>query len=348
MQKLLRFIKKLLPSPLFIALQPVYHYLLAFFSALLYRFPSRHIHVIGVTGTKGKTTTSEIVAELLIEDGLKVALSNTYRFRIGDKTTRNLHKMTMPGRFFVQRLIRKAVNAGCDWVVLEMTSEGAKQFRHKFIALDALIFTNLSPEHVEAHGSFEKYRDTKRKIGSALEKSHKKNRVIVSNADDREGKWYLGLGVKHSFPYSMQNAEPFEKTSDGHVFTFRNTLVNLYLPGTFNLYNALAASTFAVSQNIEPLVIKRGLEKIKSIRGRVEFIQHEPFTVVVDNAHTKDSLKQFYGVFQNTKNICVLGKMGGGRDKWSRTEMAAVSDEHCDYIILTNEDPCDEDPRKIV
>ena len=134
-----------------------YHYLLAFVGAVVFGFPSRKLNVIAVTGTKGKSSVVELISALLEEAGFKTAHASTIHFKIGDKVERNMHKMTMPGRFFLQHFLRRAVRAGCTHAVIEMTSEGARQFRHKFISLDALIFTNLAPEHIESHGSYENY-----------------------------------------------------------------------------------------------------------------------------------------------------------------------------------------------
>src|SRR3989344_5403390 len=119
----------------------------------------------------------------------------------------NLLKMTTPGRFFVQKFLRRAVDAKCDYAVIEMTSEAARQFRHKFIAFDALIFTNLSPEHIESHGSYEKYVAAKLSIGKALENSAKKNRVLVVNADEKEAEKFLALNVPNKPPSYLKNAE---------------------------------------------------------------------------------------------------------------------------------------------
>ena len=128
----------------------------------------------------------------------------------------------------------------------------------------------------------------------------------------------------------------------------KNTLIRSHLPGVFNLYNQLAASTFAISQNIDTSIIKKALEAFIHVRGRVEFVQKEPFAVVVDYAHTPDSLEKFYGVFEGRRNICILGNTGGGRDTWKRPEMGRIAEKHCHHVILTNEDPYDEDPQNIV
>src|SRR3989344_3158776 len=161
MEKILRLIKKIIPKNIFKFFQPIYHYKLALLGAIFYRFPSRKIKVVAITGTKGKTTTGELVNSILEEAGFKTAIMGTLRFKIGENSKPNLHKMTLPGRFFIQKFLRRAVSAKCDWAIIEMTSEGIKQFRHKFINLDALIFLNLSPEHIESHGSYEKYVSAK-------------------------------------------------------------------------------------------------------------------------------------------------------------------------------------------
>jgi UDP-N-acetylmuramoyl-L-alanyl-D-glutamate--2,6-diaminopimelate ligase len=180
MDSLLYHIKRLIPTALLGKLQPPYHYLLSLLGALIYHFPSKEITVIGVTGTKGKSSVVEILNAIFEADGKRTALSGTIRFKIGEKSERNLFKMTMPGRFFVQKFLRDAVNAGCEIAIIEMTSEGVRQFRHTFIHLDALVFTNLSPEHIEAHGSYEKYIAAKLKLARSLQNSQKRPRFMVA------------------------------------------------------------------------------------------------------------------------------------------------------------------------
>ena len=208
-------IRKFIPSKLFAFFQPAYHYSLALLAALIYRFPSRKIKVIGVTGTKGKSTTTEIINALLEEAGYKTAISNTIRYKIGNQSIDNKFKMSMPGRFFVQRLVRKAVSAKCDYIILEMTSQGTLQFRHKFIHLDAFVFTNLSPEHLDSHGSYEKYVSAKVKIADEMMKSKKLNRIIVANADDKESVRFLACPSEVKATFSTKDAEPFEIKKEG-------------------------------------------------------------------------------------------------------------------------------------
>jgi len=348
--------RSLLPKIIYRKVAPFYNYMLAFFGALLYRFPSRNIFVIGITGTKGKTTTVEIINAILEEAEFKTALAGTLRFKIAESDSRNMFKMTMPGRFHLQKFLRDAVSAGCTHAIIEMTSEGARQFRHKFIYLDALIFTNLSPEHIESHGSYEAYVQAKLKLARALETSPKKEKVLVANADSKEVEKFLSIKSVRKIPYRLSDAEPYTATADGSTITFLGEKIPVCLPGVFNIYNILGAAFFARSQNIPIETIKRGIERISFVRGRMEKVSvmkkngmpFNEFNIYVDYAHTADSLEKVYVALGSRDKICVLGGTGGGRDKWKRAEMGKIAAEHCKKIILTNEDPYDEDPVAIV
>ncbi|MFA7252410.1 MAG: UDP-N-acetylmuramyl-tripeptide synthetase [Candidatus Paceibacterota bacterium] len=348
MDKILRPIKKFIPKKVFTFFQPVYHYLLALLGAIIYRFPSRKIKVVAVTGTKGKTSTVEFVNAILEEAGFITALASTLRFKIRDISKPNMLKMTMPGRFFTQKFLRQAVDAHCDYAVVEISSEAAKQYRHKFIDLDALIFTNIAPEHIESHGSFEKYLEAKLKIAKALESSPKKGKIIVANIDDKEGHKFLNINVEKKAPYSLKDGEPIVCHDDGVKFVCEEMEIESKLLGKFNVYNMLAATSYARALGISLETIKAGLEKVTEIKGRAQKIPNNlGIEVIVDYAHTPDSLKAIYETFPNKKKICVLGNCGGGRDKWKRKEMSAIADNYCDEIIVTDEDPYDDDPLEI-
>ncbi len=349
LEKTLNFARRLIPHGVFKKMQPMYHFAFAFLGALIYHFPSRHIKVVTITGTKGKTSTAEIVNAILEEAGYKTALAGTLRFKIDREEERNLFKMTIPGRFFLQKFLRRAVSAKCDWVVIEMTSEGAKQFRHKFIDFDGFIFTNLSPEHIESHGSFENYKDAKLSIVRALAISPKRPRIIVANADDQHSSDFLAPDADIKTTYSLEDAGPYTLEKTATIFTFENSPLRSHLSGAFNLSNMLAGIAFARAINISPEIIRRAVEKFYGIRGRVERVNMgQDFDVIIDYAHTADSLEKVYEVFQGSRKICVLGGTGGGRDSLKRPVMGRIASAHCDEIILTNEDPYDEDPAKIV
>lgn len=349
METFLRFIRHLIPQPVFAFFQPAYHLSLAFVAALRYGFPSRRLTVIGVTGTKGKSSVTEITNAIFEEAGYTTAVLGTVRFKIAQREEQNLFKMTMPGRFFVQAFLARAVKAGCTHAIIEMTSEGAKQFRQRFIAMDALIFTNLAPEHIESHGSFEKYAQAKVQIAKTLTRSSKKNRFLVVNIDDKEAPRFTQLPHAQILPYSLQDAGQFEATTTGTRFTFEGTAIESPLRGVFNIMNMLAGATTARAFGVPLLSIQTALKNLSSIPGRVESIRMgQDFDVVVDYAHTPDSLTALYSTFTSQRKICVLGNTGGGRDTWKRPEMGKIAEAHCDTIILTNEDPYDEDPETIV
>lgn len=255
----------------------------------------------------------------------------------------------MPGRMFVQSFLRKAVNAGCEYVVMEISSEAVKQSRNKFIDLNALIFTNLAPEHIESHGSYEKYVEAKLSIAKQLEKSNKNDKVIIVNSDDKEAEKFLQINIQNKVKYSLDDVKNIIMTEDYTKFTYKGVEIETKLVGKFNIYNILGAIKYAESEDIDLSIIKNALLKLKEIKGRAQIIDEgQDYKVVVDYAHTPDSLKAIYETFSNSKKIGVLGNCGGGRDKWKRKEMAEIADKYCEEIILTDEDPYDDEPREIV
>lgn len=334
-----------IPSPVLSA----YHFSLAFVATLLYSFPSKRISVIAVTGTKGKSSTLEYLNAIAEAAGKRTALTSTIRFKIGDISRPNLRRQTQPGRFFLQKFLADAIRAGCDIAFIEMTSEGARQHRHRFIDLDALIFLNLAPEHIESHGSFEAYANAKFEIGKQLARSSKRPRFMIANADDSASGRFLSLPIEHVLPFSLSGATPWKAEEHGGSFTFEGTLMNVRQPGEFSLKNALAAAMLMNAIGVDASTIARGIASLERIPGRAEEINEgQTFPVFVDYAHTPDSLRALYSSFPQRRKICVLGSTGGGRDVWKRPVMGKAADEFCDAIILTNEDPYDEDPRSIV
>ncbi len=349
MEKLLRRAEKIIPIKVYRLLQPVYHFLLAATGVVIYRKPSRKIYVIGVTGTKGKSSTSEFVNAVLESAGKKTALLSTIRLKIGNESNPNLYKMTMPGRFVIQKFLHDAVKAGCNYAVIEMTSEGARFFRHIGIELDALIFTNLSPEHIESHGSFEKYKTAKLRLIKSLAKSTKPHRISIANIDTKHGFSFLIHTVDKNIPYSIKDVTILSETNTGSIISYKDTTISIPLPGKFNVANALAAIKLGDELTIPMDTIKSGIESLTQIRGRVERVDcGQNFTVVVDYAHTDDSLRKLYEAYSSSRKIAVLGACGGGRDVWKRPILGKIADDLCDEVIITNEDPYDEDPLKIV
>lgn len=324
-------IKRFIPKPVFNFLSPFYHWFLAFLGALMYNFPSRSMKVIGVTGTSGKTTTVEFLHAIFSEAGYKTASLSGLRFKILDKEEPNMFKMTMPGRLCIQKFLYEAKFAGTEYVFLEVTSEGIKQLRHKFIKFYAAILTNLSPEHIESHGSFENYRAAKAELFRITP-------IHVLNGDDKNFSFFNNILAKKKVVFKLSDYPADFKMN---------------LAGDFNKMNAVAAMAFARFEGVNPKAIKEAIYGIKILPGRMEFVETKrEFKVLVDYAFIPQVLEKVCETLkkdlQNKNLICVIGSAGGGRDKWKRPILGEVAARFCKKVIVTNEDPYDEDPMKII
>jgi UDP-N-acetylmuramoyl-L-alanyl-D-glutamate--2,6-diaminopimelate ligase len=286
---------------------------------------------------------------ILRKAGYKTALISTIRFAIEDDSEPNLYKMTLQGRGFAQAFMRRALRAGCTHLVIEVTSESVLQYRHWFLDLDGLIVTNIQPEHIESHGSFEKYVAAKRAIVATLEHSPKHTRILVANEDISESRAFLLANVSRAIGFGEHELQELSGNTLGVSFAHAGTHFSLPLPGTFNAMNALAAIKLCTAFGVPLAAAAAALAALPPVRGRVERIEAgQDFITVVDYAHTPDSLKALYSAFPTQRKICVLGNTGGGRDSWKRPDMGRIADEACEKVILTNEDPYDEDPRAII
>lgn len=342
----------------------VYHRLLGMMAAFWYRFPASDLKVIVVTGTKGKTTTVNLIASILMEKGKKVGLTSTVLFQIGKKRWPNLMKQTTLGRFELQRLLREMVEAGCEYAVIEASSHAVTQSRLWGVNVDVAVFTNLSEEHLEYHGSYQAYRNAKATIFRDLKQTVRKpgmSKVAVLNRDDKEFEFFDQFYADRKISYGLRQgatvrAEKVKYLSNGlsFVLEFPNQKeeVFLSLPGKFNLYNALAAAAACMSLGVNLKGIKKSLGRVKVIPGRLEIIEEgQEFTVVVDYAHTANSLEQLGEMFKELTDgriILVFGATGGGRDKAKRPQMGKVADKFAEVIIVTNDDPYDENPMAII
>ena len=341
LNKTLRSIERLIPKKIYKFCQPAYHFGLSFAGKFLYRFPSRHIKVIGITGTKGKSSTTEYVNAVLEANGYKTSILSTIRFKIGDESKKNLFKMTMPGRFFVQKFLRQSVDAKCDYAIIEMTSEGSKFFRHSGVHIDILLVTNITPEHIESHGSFEKYLGAKLKIAKQVERSSKKNKAIIITDQSPHLNNFHNFNVENKLTVSLSQ-ENYKS-------------LNMSLPGDFNKANALLALKLSDFLNLDNDKSKQAVENLSHIAGRAEEIiltsnksfRAQNFKVVIDYAHTVDSLEKIYSAYPG-KKIAVLGACGGGRDKAKQPSLGAAANNACEIVIVTDEDPYDDDVMNII
>src|SRR3989344_168093 len=347
--RVVRILKKIIPESIVQPLRPLYHRALSFFMALSYGFPARRLTIIGVTGTKGKSTTAEMLFSILRKAHYRTALLSTIQFAVEDDSEPNRYKMTLQGRGFAQAFMRRALKARCTHIVIEVTSESVLQYRHWFLDLDGLIVTNIQREHIESHGSFEKYVAAKKKIVDTLARSPKRMRGAVANEDIPESRTFLSAAVSKAIGFSADELQNISGDERNVRFEYAGVRFSLPMPGIFNAMNALAAVKLGEALGIPLTTAAAALAELPIVRGRVEHIDAgQDFLAVVDYAHTPDSLRALYDAFPNRRKICVLGNTGGGRDAWKRPEMGRIADEACEVVILTNEDPYDEEPGAIV
>ena len=348
LNRVITLLKRILPASLVRPLLPFYHRAMAYLLAASYGFPAKHMTVIGVTGTKGKSSVSDMLFTVLHHAGYPAAVAGTIRFAIKDTSEPNLFKMTMPGRGFIHAFLARARTEGVTHAVVEITSESVRQHRHRYLYLDGLIFTNLQKEHIESHGSFENYAAAKLEIGKELARSPKRPRAIIANADDANSAPYLALPVEEALPFSYEDVSDVVHGPGTVAFTYEGVRFSLKLPGSFSIMNALAVIRAARFLGVPLSDIADALALLERIPGRTERIEEgQDFQAIVDYAHTPDSLRALYEAYP-VRRICVLGNTGGGRDTWKRPEMGKIAETYCDEVILTNEDPYEEDPRAIV
>jgi UDP-N-acetylmuramoyl-L-alanyl-D-glutamate--2,6-diaminopimelate ligase len=356
------FLKKFLPYRLF----TFYHFLLAYFASVVYGFPSRKMIIIGVTGTKGKTSAINYIWQVLNDNGIKTGIITTANVRVGDEELINPFHMTMPGRFVIQKFLREMVSKGCECAIVETTSQGIAQYRHVGIDYDIALFTNLTPEHIDAHKTFDNYRMMKGKLFASLSKSKRKlfrgkefQKTIVANADSEYAPYFLSFDADRKESFSIDLTSNNQATSvspnnHGVSFVLHGDEYKLSILGAFNVYNALPAIVIGKMFDIGKHRIKDSLCKLSLIPGRMEEISMgQNFRVIVDYAHEKYSMTYVTETANklkqpNGRSIILLGAEGGGRDKAKRGIMGEIVGKSADIVVVSNVDPYEDDPTPIV
>jgi len=362
MKRLRKFLPKFLIN--------FYHWCWSLFFALLNKFPSKKIIVVGITGTKGKSTVSYLTYFLLKEIGFKVALSSSDYTYLDSREIEKKERLTMPGRGFLQTFLKQAIIEGCEIAIIECTSEGLWQNRHAFIDFDIAVFLNLHPEHIEHHGSYEAYRQAKGKLFKALEKSKTKKQLrgfpikktIIANLDDFESDYFLSFKAEQKIGFSLE-ATNFDKNfllrpdkyklkRKGIEFELNEKIFKSELLGLANLYNILASLSILKALGISLNLAIDPLKKFKGLPGRMEIVEANGFKVIIDYAHTPESIEQLYRTiheFFKPKNLlCLISSAGGIRDKWKRPKIGELGAKYCSYIVISDEDPYDEEPENIL
>ena len=322
-----------------------------------YDYPARAMRVIGVTGTNGKTTTTYLLREIFTCAGLNVGLIGTIQILVGDETFPNPN--TTPNVIDLQKILVDMRDKNIQVVVMEVSSHALAENRVAGIEFDTAIFTNLTQDHLDFHGTMENYLRAKTKLFDMVSRrGRKQNKIAVINVDDAASSEVLkhclckkiSYGIKN--PADLQAAE-LEIKSSGMNLTLNplSLILTLHLTGLFNVYNVLAAVGAATAENIRLDVIKQALENFRSVPGRFERVFSDmPFEIIVDYAHTPDGVKN---VLETAAQIAV-GKIitvfgcGGDRDNKKRPIMGKIAEELSDFVIMTSDNPRTEDPEKIL
>lgn len=339
---------------------------MAFLANVFYRFPSRKIKVIGVTGTNGKTTTILMITWILEEAGYKVAMASTIRFKIGEKEWVNRTKFTTMSSWAIQKFFRSAVNAGCQYMMLETSSHSLDQNRIWGINFKVGAVTNVTREHLDYHKTMERYREIKLKL-------FRKIKTAVVNLDMEDPEQFLDCRAEKKYGYTLKslNARPEAQNFFRDVeivqaedmkfgisktnFKVRGTEMALHLSGEFNVENAMAAICAGFSEGIDLTTMKKALGKIMLIPGRFEAVENQRgINIIIDYAVTPDSLEKLYKLIEKIKVakeggkiIAVFGSCGE-RDCGKRPIMGQIVSAYADFVIVTNEDPYREDPLRII
>ncbi len=348
------FIRRFVPEPIITA----YHFFLAHVAAILYGHPSEQLIVIGVTGTNGKSSTVQFIGRILEHAGSCVGWTTTVGFKVAQREWINDKKMTMLGRFQTQRLLREMVKAGCTHAIIETSSQGISQFRHIGIHYDVGVFTNLTPEHIEAHGGFDAYKQTKGKLFAAIASSKIKvmsgqriEKASVVNILDEHAAYFLSFHAGQAYSFG-RNAHEVKMTKAGTTFVMDGETFQFKPIGRFNFENVLAAMTTCCALGLSLKVISDAVARLEPVPGRLELIEEgQAFTVVVDYGPEPVALQATYDalkLIEYKRLIHVLGSTGGGRDVSRRVVLGEMAAKQADIVIVTNEDPYDDDPMMII
>lgn len=327
-----------------------------------YDHPSRQLGVVGVTGTNGKTTTTHLIESILQAAGKKTGLIGTVNNRILNKVLPV--ERTTPESVDLQKLLAQMVEEKVDCAVMEVSSHALELHRVDYCEYDVAVFTNITQDHLDFHNNIDSYLASKAKLFSQLDeeifgKTKEQEKVGVINIDDPHSKFLREQTKVRVITYGVENdadvmAKDIEVTLKGlkfRVVTSQGELrLNLNLTGLFNVYNSLAAIGAALALNLPFTAIREGLEKIKGVAGRFELVDEgQDFAVVVDYAHTPDSLENILKTaqaFVKGDVISVFG-CGGDRDRTKRPIMGKIGTTYSDYSIITSDNPRSEEPTRI-
>lgn len=349
-------VKKVIPKRLFQAIEPTGHLVEAVISNVRMGFPAQSMHIIGVTGTNGKTTTSFMIHKMLVDAGYKTALMTTVAYGVDNDIKSQIAHMTTVSSLPLQRRLKEFKDQGVEWVVLETTSHALAQHRVWGVPYEVAVMTNVTHEHLDYHKTFARYVTAKARLFKVAARHGLKFGVV--NADDPNAKEFTDA-VPSSTTYGIQSGElratDISLESDGCRYNAEvgedTYKIHCRIPGEFNVYNSLAAVAVGRKLGLSVSQIERGIAALEGVEGRMTVVSAgQPFSVVVDFAHTPDSFERLLRDLRTaTKGkLIVLFGSAGRRDEAKRAIQGEIAGKYGDEVVLTEEDDRDVDGNMIL
>ncbi len=321
-------------------------------AAAFYDYPSEELELVGVTGTNGKTTVATLLSDLYTMMGHKVGLISTVIYRIGSREVASTH--TTPDTIRLNAMLREMVDEGCDYCFMEVSSHSVVQERIRGLHFRGGIFTNLTHDHLDYHGTFAEYIKAKRMFFDSLSK----HSFALTNIDDRNGEVMVQNCVAEVSRYSLRSMADFrckvlEMLFDGMLLDVCEREVWVQLLGRFNAYNLVAVYGAAMLLGAESDEVLQAMSALKKVNGRFEPLRSESgITAIVDYAHTPDALENVISTINEIRHkgqqLIVVCGCGGDRDSTKRPEMGRIASREADVAIFTSDNPRTEDPEKIL
>lgn len=355
-----KLVKLLIPTRLFAVVEPFGHKCETILAQLYYGFPARGMCIIGVTGTDGKTTTTTLIWNMLKDAGINAGYMTTIGYGTPTEQHANYVHMTTMAAFPMLRRIKELKAKGVGTIVLETTSHALAQNRVWGIPYSVAVMTNVGHEHLDYHRTFERYREAKRRLFKLTGRNRNGLQAGIINAEDPSAKLFAG-DLPHPLTYGVKagdiRAEQIKTTPTGSQYVVRRGKealhINVNIPGSFNVYNSLAAVGVGLTLGLTRQQIERGIDSLQAVEGRMTSVDaDQDFNVVVDFAHTPDSFEKLLSdmrqqVAKPNRLIVAFGS-AGRRDETKRAIQGGIAGKYADIVVVTEEDDRDIDGNMIM
>jgi UDP-N-acetylmuramoyl-L-alanyl-D-glutamate--2,6-diaminopimelate ligase len=355
-----KLVKFLIRGRLFRTLEPLGHLVEAVVAQIIFSFPARNLKIIGVTGTDGKTTTTSMIWRMLVDSGVNAGYMTTIGYGVPKWQRANQVHMTTMQVWPLLRRIRELKREGIEWLVLETTSHALAQNRVWAIPYSVAVMTNVGHEHLDYHGSFENYREAKRKLFQRANANRNGLRIGIANADDPSGELFAN-STAHPMLYGVKagqvRASGITSSSTGSRYSVdydgKKLNIKVNVPGSFNVYNSLAAVCVGLAVGLKEKQIEQGIAALTTVAGRMTTVDEgQDFSVVVDFAHTPASyetlLSDMHSKVVSPHRLIVVIGSAGRRDEAKRAIQGRIAGKYADLVVVTEEDDRDVDGLKIM